>query len=68
MLDYLVDHPESVGTDMELPLWASQVVMLFTSMLTCSGPLFQIQPFFFIPASHFSIDMDPDSTVQSFKA
>jgi hypothetical protein len=25
MLDYLIDHPETVGIDMELPLWASQV-------------------------------------------
>jgi len=25
MLDYLVEHKDSIGTDMEIPLWASQI-------------------------------------------
>ena len=25
MLEYLQDHPDTVGTDLELPLWASQI-------------------------------------------
>ncbi len=25
MLDFLLEHPESVSTDLEIPLWASQI-------------------------------------------
>ena len=43
MLDYLIDHPASVSTDMELPLWASQVEHRISTYRTYSTYLSTVQ-------------------------